>query len=110
MSKRSKELWVIEFSSPDPSSESTNAYHSREEAVEHACRWIKYTAKQELDGIEWSDDEAPKLLREALAAIEEGRQDDAILSWLEFQQEYDPDEQISIGPSGEVSPLPGDFR
>lgn len=107
---RTDELWVIEFGSPDPSCCSTNAYHGREEAVEHASRWIEYTAKQELEELEWDAEEAaPGLLQMALSAIKEKRWDDAVVAWLEYQDEYDPQERISLGPSGEISPRAMDF-
>lgn len=109
MPKRQKELWVIEFLSPDTSHEGINAYPSRKEAVTTAIAWIGYEAMEALEGIDWSRDEAPKLLREILQAIKDNRYDDAIVSWLEFQQEYTPEDGISIGPSGQVSSSPHDF-
>lgn len=109
MPKRSKELWVIEYSSPDTSHEGIVAYRSRKEAINAAIAWIGYEALEALEGIEWSEDEAPKLLTEILQAIKEGRYDDAIVSWLEFQEEYTPEDGISIGPSGSVSKSPHDF-
>lgn len=107
--KRSKELWVIEYSSPDPSHESINAYESRKEAITAAIAFIGYEALEALEGIEWDMDEAPKLLKEILQSIKDGKYDDAIISWLDFQQEYDNEDQIAIGPSGQVSKSAGDF-
>lgn len=110
MAKRKNALWVIEFTSPDPSSESTNAYHTRKEAIDHACAWIKYNAEQDLESIGWGDDdEAPKLLRQALDAIKAKRFASAVWAWLEYQNEYDPSEKIAIGPSGYVSDRASDW-
>lgn len=109
MAKRSKDLWVIEFSSPDPSHEGINAYPSRKEAISAAVAFIGYEAMEALEGIGWTDPEPPKLLKEILQAIKDGKYDDAIVSWLEFQSEYTPEDVISIGPSGYVSSSPHDF-
>lgn len=110
MPKRSKEFWVIEFSSPDPSHESINAYENRKEAVNAAVAFIGYEALEQLEGIGWEkNDEAPKLLTEILQSIKDGKYDDAIVSWLEFQSEYTPEDVIAIGPSGYVSSSPHDF-
>lgn len=110
MSKKSKELWVIEYSSPDPSHEGIRAYPNRKEAVISAIAFIGYEALESLEGIGWEKgDEAPKLLTEILQAIKDGKYDDAIVSWLEFQREYTPEDVIAIGPSGYVSSSPHDF-
>jgi hypothetical protein len=107
--KRSRELWVIEYSSPDSSHESIAAYESRAEAVTAAVAFIGYEAMDELEDIDWDTDEAPKLLKEILQSIKDKKYDDAIVSWLEFQEEYTPADTISIGPSGQVSASPHDF-
>jgi len=104
------EMWVIEFTSPDPACTFTNAYPSRQKALEAAGDFIKYQAKEELDGIGWESDEAPTLLKAALEAVAKGRLDDAVTSWLEYQDEYDPSEKIAIGPSGQTSGRSMDFH
>lgn len=110
MPKKSRdELWIIEFQSPDPSLCFTNAYHNKKEAVERAIGWIKNIANLELDQFEWTDQIAPDMLREILEAIKNKDYDDAIVQWLDFQEEYDPDEQIALGPSGFVSPRSMDY-
>ena len=110
MPKRPKrDLWVIEFESPDSSQCFTNAYPSKEKAVAAAVAFIEYTAKDELEGIDWDEPEAPALLKAALDAIKSKKFDDAIMSWLEYQGDFDPQEKISIGPSGSVSDSPHDY-
>lgn len=109
MPKRSKELWVIEQLSPDSSHEGITAYKSRAEAVAAAIAFIGYEALEALEGIGWDTDETPKILREILTAIKDKKYDDAIMSWLDFQKEYTPQDTISIGPSGFVSSSASDF-
>jgi len=108
-SKRRREPWVVQFSSPDPSHEGINAYKSRAEAVRAAVAFIGYEAMESLEGIDWDKDDAPAQLREILQFIKDGKYDDAIVAWLEFQQEYTPEDVIAIGPSGEVSSSPHEF-
>jgi len=108
--KKARELWIIEFTSIDPSQDATVAYDSREEAVKVAVDFIKDEAKGELEGIGWEpDDEAPKMLRDILGLLEQGKKEEAIQVWLEYQGEYDPREKIALGPSGLVSGKPRDF-
>lgn len=107
--KSRKDLWIVEFQSPDSSHEGIVAYANRAEAVGAACGFIKYQAKEELEGIEWTEPEAPDLLKQALAAIEAHKWDEAIYAWLEFQNEFDPQDKIAIGPSGDVSDRASDF-
>lgn len=109
MPKRPSELWVIEFSSPDPSHEGITAYKNRKEAVTAAVAFIGYEAMESLEGIGWDNEEVPKMLKEILQAIKDGKYDDAIVSWLEFQREYTPEDVIALGPSGYVSSSPHDF-
>lgn len=102
--------WIVEYTSSDPSQDETVAYDSREEAVAAAADFAGEKAKSELDGIEWEpEDEAPELLQEIVAAAGDGRHDAAVSLWLEYQNEYDPDEKIAIGPSGSVGSGPADF-
>lgn len=113
MAKKSKsrELWAVQFISPDTSREGIMAYHSRKEAIASAVDFIAYEAKEALEGIGWDpDDEAPKLLKAALDAIAAKKFDDAVRAWLEYQDEYDPQDQIAIGPSGDVSSRAMDFQ
>lgn len=111
MPKRSRDLWIIEFDSPDSSLCFTNAYPSKEAAVKMAISWIRNVANLELDQFEWKPGEAaPEMLKEILKAIDEKRFDDAIYDWLEYQSEYDPEETIAIGPSGQVSDSASDYQ
>lgn len=111
MAKRKKrELWIIQFGSIDPSLDSTVAYESREEAVNVAADFVRDQAKEELEGIGWEPgDEAPEKLKGILELLRQGKKEDAIIEWLDYQNEYDPREKIAIGPSGSVSDSPGDF-
>jgi hypothetical protein len=111
MAKRTGDLWVIEFDSPDSSQCFTNAYHSKAEAVDIAIGWIKDSAQRELDQFEWkSGEEAPEMLKEILQQIDQNQYDEAIYGWLEYQSEYDPEETIAIGPSGQVSERASDYQ
>jgi hypothetical protein len=108
--KKKKDLWVIEFDDIDPRGEGTLAYESRAEAEKAAADFIRDTAKSELKNIGWEEDHpAPKMLTEILRYLDEGKIRDAIVGWLDYQQEYTPEEKISIGPSGLVSALPWEY-
>lgn len=108
--KKKRELWIIQFGNIDRSRDATVAYESREEAVEIAADFARDQAKIELEQIEWDPgDEAPKKLKEILELLKQGKKEDAIVEWLDYQGDYDPREKIAIGPSGYVSDSPGDF-
>ncbi len=110
MAKKKGERWVIEFKSVDPSRDIKVAYDNRAKAVEAALDFIKDAAKSELKDIEWQEgDDAPEMLNEVLDAIKDQDADEAIIGWLRYQQEYNPEEGIAIGPSGSVSDSPWDF-
>jgi hypothetical protein len=104
------DLWIIEFTSIDPSRDTTLAYRSRAEAVEAAVDFIRGGANHWLEALEWEpDNPAPEMLKSVLRALDDGRRDDAIIGWLEYQEEYNPDDRIAIGPSGSVSQSPLDY-
>lgn len=111
MAKKTKrDLWIIEFTSIDPSRDSTVAYDSRQEAMDVAASFVKDHAKEELERFEWGpEDEAPGKLKAILGFLKQGKKEDALLEWLDYQGEYNPDESIAIGPSGSVSDSPWDF-
>lgn len=105
-----RDLWIIEYKNIDPSRDAIVAYESRKEAIEAAADFVRAAAEGELEGIGWEpEDEAPKMLKEILRSFEEGSLEDAIVEWLEYQSEYDPNERIAIGPSGSVSDRAHDF-
>lgn len=107
---RGRDLWVIEFSSVDTSQDATVAYGSRKEAIDAAVDFVKYHAKEERGAFEWKpEDPAPEVLDQILTDIKQGKMEEAIMGWLDYQSEYDPDEKIAIGPSGSVSDSAGDF-
>lgn len=110
MAKKKRDLWIIEFTSIDPSQDATVAYKSREEAIDIAAEFAKDQAKNDLEQFEWKPgEEAPERLKSILGLLEQGKKEEAILEWLDYQGEYDPDEKIAIGPSGSVSDSPWDF-
>lgn len=105
-----QERWVIEYGGQDPRQEATVAYDNRGEAVQAAIDFIKRQAQEELERFEWEpDDPAPEDLKQILGHIEQGRTVDAIVEWLEYQGDYNPDETIALGPSGSVSANPSEF-
>lgn len=107
---KKRDLWIIQFGSIDPSQDTTLAYESREEAVNIAADFVRGRAQEELEGIGWGpEDEAPEKLKGILELLKQGKKEDAIIEWLDYQGEYDPNEKIAIGPSGSVSDRPGDF-
>jgi hypothetical protein len=107
---KKRELWVIEYTGMDPSRDATVAYRSREEAVGAAADFIREAANYWLEALEWDPaDKAPEMLKEILRDLDEGKVDNAIMGWLDYQGEYDPDDRIAIGPSGSVSQSPHDF-
>lgn len=108
--KKGRDLWVIEFTSIDSSQDSIVAYESRKEAVGVAVDFIQDEARRWLEELEWEPgDQAPEMLEGILKSVADKKFDEAIVGWLEYQGEYEPDERIAIGPSGSVSDSPGDF-
>ena len=94
-----KERWVIEWTGPDTSRDDiTRAFDSREEALKTGAEWAKDEAHEALE-----DTESPEAL-EMLEAVTDAASDlDAVQAWLDYQAEYDPSEQMAIGPSGYVT-------
>lgn len=111
MAKRKRrDLWVIEFTSIDPSRDATVAYEGRDEAVGVAADFVRDNAKGELEQFEWEPgDEAPETLKAILGLLDRGKKEEAVVGWLEYQGEHEPNERIAIGPSGSVSDSPWDF-
>lgn len=108
--RKTHDLWIIEFRSIDPSRDATVAYESRAEAIKVAINFIQNNAKDELERFEFEPgDEAEELLRNILRDLEAGKVEDAIMGWLDYQGEFEPDEKFAIGPSGSVSNSPMDF-
>lgn len=108
--KKKRDLWIIEYTGNDPSREATVAYRSRAEALRAATDFIREAVKYDLEGFNWGpEDEQPGMLKEILQDLDKGKVDDAIVGWLEYQGEYEPDERIAIGPSGLVSDSPHDY-
>jgi hypothetical protein len=98
------EKWVIEWTGPDTSRESTNAYDSREEALEVAADWAADEAKKAVDEFEWDEgDEEPELLNAVIEAEKNKNYLEAVKQWLDYQDLADPADKISIGPSGQVT-------
>jgi len=104
-----KGTWIIEWTEDDSSRDTTVAYDTKEEAIEIAAEFAAKKAHDELTCFEWDDDEAVEMLEEVIKLYEEKDPVGAIKAWLDYQNEYDPDERIAIGPSGSVSDRATDF-
>lgn len=110
LSGKRRDPWIIKFTDSGAREEGIVSYRNREEAIKAAVDFVGTEAKNELDRFEWEpDDEAPTLLKEILKSISNKKHDEAIVSWLEYQSNFDPEEKIAIGPSGSVSDSPWDF-
>src|SRR3990170_4834253 len=104
---KKRDTWIIEWTGVDPSRDATVAYPSRAEAVDIAAEFIREAAEYWLEALEWdSENKAPGMLKEILRDLDERKVDDAIMGWLEYQEEFDPDDRMAIGPSGSVSDSP----
>lgn len=121
--KSKKSRWVINWHSPDPSQEGTTAYDDMQEALEAATSWIKYEGEQVLendrlrkqanaadDPWEEQDQERMDLLEKTMSDIAAGRLAEAVVQWLYYQDDVDPQDFIEIGPSGYISSSPMEFR
>lgn len=122
--KKSRQArWAIHWESPDSSNEGTTAYGNMQEALEAASSWVEGQASDDVENYrirkkadaaddpwETEDQERMDLLQDILKAIKEGRLADAIADWLEYQGDIDPQDKISIGPSGDVTDRDFDFR
>lgn len=111
MAKRkgaSRNRWIIEFRSIDPSRDAIVAYKTKVEAIYVAADFVADTAKLELDTF-GDDFEAAEDLKELIAMVKSGMLVEAVEGWLEYQNEYDPEDKIAIGPAGSVSDKPHDF-
>jgi len=109
-----KQRWIIEWTNIDSSQDATTAYDTKEEAFKVAADWIKETAQRELDSQEFDmSDDYDKAVHEQftimLDDLKKGDQRSAISQWLDYQGEFEPDEKMAIGPSGNVCERQGDF-
>lgn len=120
-SKRSR--WAIEWESPDTSVEGITTYEDMQEALEAAADWIKNEAGGDLensrlrkeadsDDDPWTeqDEERTDLLKSILNHIKSGALADAIGEWLDYQDDVDRQDRMSIGPSGSVTDRSSDFH
>jgi len=108
--KKRDDPWIIKFTDRGAREEDIVSYKNRKEAIEVAIDFIGTQVKRELEDIGWEpEDEAPAMLNGILKSISDKKNDEAIVSWLEYQSEFDPQESIAIGPSGSVSSSSLDF-
>lgn len=111
MAKRkgsSRNRWIIEVRSIDPSRDAVVAYKTKVEAVYAAADFVATAAKFELDTF-GDDFEAAEDLKELIAMVKSGMLVEAVEGWLEYQSEHDPEEKIAIGPAGSISDQSHDF-
>lgn len=110
-SESKKEKWIIEYTDIDSSRDATVAYDSRAKAIEAAFDFVRIQAQDEHSAFVWEQhDEAPKKLLKILEDVKAEKKDAAIVGWLEYQSEFDPQEKIALGPSGSVSDRAHDFQ
>jgi hypothetical protein len=93
-----RDRWIVRVKERDPSRGGSDVYDSEEEMLRVLAGGIRTLIRRERDDYELDDDAL-----EALAEIDEDlsreRLREAVEGWLEYQSNYDPDEQIEIeGP------------
>lgn len=103
------DLWITQYAGVDSSRDSVFAFPDREEAVETAAAFALNAAKEELETF-GDDSQHAEILHEIIDNATAGEYDAAVRTWLEYQQDADPETQLAIGPSGSVSASPWDFR